>query len=74
MFLFSGTFFSLDPLPLWVKIPAWFFPLTHVVDLVRGCALGILKPTLLWNLLYLIVFCLITLPLSLRLMRKRLIK
>lgn len=73
MFLFSGTFFSLDQLPLWAKILAWIFPLAHVVDLARALALNILSPENLWNLLYLSIFCLITLPLSLRLMVRRLI-
>ncbi len=73
MFLFSGTFFPLDQLPLWAKILAWFFPLTHVVDLTRSLALNTLSPENLWNLLYLLVFGLIALPLSLRLMVRRLI-
>jgi lipooligosaccharide transport system permease protein len=73
MFLFSGTFFPLDRLPLWAKILAWIFPLTHVVELTRAMALNILSPENLWNLLYLSIFCLIALPLSLRLMVRRLI-
>ncbi|MBI5607229.1 MAG: ABC transporter permease [Deltaproteobacteria bacterium] len=73
MFLFSGTFFPLDQLPFWAKILAWIFPLTHVVELIRALALNILSPENLWNFLYLLVFCLITLPLSLRLMVRRLI-
>lgn len=73
MFLFSGTFFPLDQLPFWAKILAWIFPLTHVVELIRAMALNILSPENLWNFLYLLVFCLITLPLSLRLMVRRLI-
>lgn len=73
MFLFSGTFFPLDQLPLWVKILAWIFPLTHVVELTRAMALNILSSENLWSLLYLSTFCLIVLPLSLRLMVRRLI-
>jgi lipooligosaccharide transport system permease protein len=73
MFLFSGTFFPLDQLPLWAKLLAWLFPLTHVVELTRSLALNILSPERVWNLLYLIIFCLVALPLSLRLMVRRLI-
>ena len=73
MFLFSGTFFPLDQLPFWAKILAWIFPLTHVVELIRALALNMLSLENLWNFLYLLVFCLITLPLSLRLMVRRLI-
>jgi lipooligosaccharide transport system permease protein len=40
MFLFSGTFFSVDQLPHWLRIIAWFTPLFHGVSLCRGVALG----------------------------------
>jgi lipooligosaccharide transport system permease protein len=73
MFLFSGTFFPLDQLPFWAKVLAWVFPLTHLVDLTRALALESLSWAGLWNLLYLVIFSLITLPLSLRLMVRRLI-
>lgn len=73
MFLFSGTFFPLEQLPLWAKILAWIFPLTHVVELTRALALNILSLETIWSLLYLLIFCLIALPLSLRLMVRRLI-
>jgi len=56
--------------PFSIEIPI----LTHVVELTRALALNILSPQLLWSLLYLLVFCLITLPLSLRLMIRRLIQ
>lgn len=74
MFLFSGTFFPLDQLPFWAKMLAWVFPLTHVVELTRALALNIISLQQLWNFLYLLIFCLITLPLSLRLMVRRLIQ
>jgi lipooligosaccharide transport system permease protein len=73
MFLFSGTFFPLEPLPAWAKILAWIFPLTHVVELVRALSLNALSSEKLLNLIYLIIFTLVTLPLSLRLMVRRLI-
>jgi lipooligosaccharide transport system permease protein len=73
MFLFSGTFFPLDQLPVWAQWLAWIFPLTHAVELTRALALDLLRPSLLWNLIYLLVFCLISLPLALRLMHRRLI-
>jgi len=40
MFLFSGTFFSVDLLPPWLRVVAWFTPLFHGVALCRGIALG----------------------------------
>ena len=47
-FLFSGTFFPLQQLPLAVQYAAQVIPLTHAVALTRGLALGDL-PTL-WPL------------------------
>ena len=40
MFLFSGTFFSVSLLPVWLQVVAWFTPLFHGVSLCRGLALG----------------------------------
>ncbi len=40
MFLFSGIFFPLSGLPIWAQKISWFFPLTHVVSLVRAAVLG----------------------------------
>ncbi len=40
MFLFSGVFFSVDQLPGWLRVIAWFTPLFHGVSLCRGLALG----------------------------------
>jgi lipooligosaccharide transport system permease protein len=73
MFLFSGTFFPLEALPAWVGWLALFFPLTHLVVLVRSLALGWLGWGLLWNLAYLVGFSLVLFPLAIARMRKRLI-
>lgn len=35
MFVFSGTFFPLDPLPTWAKTLAHFLPLTYSVQVAR---------------------------------------
>ena len=40
MYLFSGVFFPLDGLPGWVGTLAWASPLFHLVEVVRGLALG----------------------------------
>ena len=74
MFLFSGTFFPLQNLPPWARLLAQVFPLTHLTELTRSCALGQLEPHLLWRLLYLLVFFLACYVLALRGMRRRLIK
>jgi lipooligosaccharide transport system permease protein len=74
MFLFSGTFFPTENLPVWAQALAIVFPLTHLVKLVRSLSLGILNAGLLWNVAYLLLFTTVFFPLSLIQMRKRLIK
>ena len=39
MFLFSGVFFPVAHLPEWLRRVAWFTPLFHGVELVRGLTL-----------------------------------
>jgi lipooligosaccharide transport system permease protein len=75
MFLFSGTFFPLDALPAWAHGLALLLPLTHLVILVRAAALDHALPgQILWGLVYLCGFTLITFPLAIVLMRRRLVK
>jgi len=73
MFLFSGTFFPIDNLPQWAQNLALFFPLTHLVQLTRHLCLGITRPDLLWEIGYLVLFCLVFFPLALFAMHRRLI-
>jgi lipooligosaccharide transport system permease protein len=44
MGLFSGAFFPLSQLPYALQVVAWFTPLWHGVELVRGLSLGTLSP------------------------------
>jgi lipooligosaccharide transport system permease protein len=44
LFLFSGVFFPLSRLPERLRVVAWFTPLFHGVELVRGLTLGTLDP------------------------------
>jgi len=55
MFLFSGIFFPLDGLPAWAQGLAWFFPLSHAVDLTRPLFAGQVPPQLAADLLWLVV-------------------
>ena len=73
MFLFSGTFFPLENLPLWAQKLALIFPLTHLVRITRELSLGLLSADLLWSLVYLLVFSLVLLPLAVYKMLKRLV-
>jgi len=74
MFLFSGTFFPLENLPLWAQNTAAFLPLTHLVTITRSLCLGVMANGLVWDMAYLGVFALIFFPLALIKMHNRLIK
>jgi lipooligosaccharide transport system permease protein len=74
MFLFGGTFFPLDTLPVWAKVLAYCLPLTHLVEISRAIGIGPFDGFAFWNLLYLTLFSAIFFPLALVKMRKRLIK
>lgn len=73
MFLFGGTFFSTERLPPWAQVVAQGLPLTHVAEAARAMTLGRLDAGVLWNLAYLGAFVGVAFPLSLRLMRRRLV-
>lgn len=74
MFLFSGTFFPLQNLPGWAQGVAQFLPLTHLVALVRGCALQVWSGWLWMSLLYLLLVVSLLLPLAIILMVRRIVR
>jgi lipooligosaccharide transport system permease protein len=74
MFLFGGTFFPLANLPAWAQVVAYTLPLTHLVELCRGVALGGFRTELIYSLLYLSLWIAVFFPLAIVLMRRRLIK
>jgi len=74
MFLFSGTFFPVENLPLWAQYVALILPLTHLVNLTRSFSLGHVDPSVLWGFCYLFIFSLILFPLAIFKMKGRLIK
>lgn len=75
MYLFSGTFFPLESLPGWAQTVAWFLPLSHLVHLARNLSLGTATARdILLSGGYLLVAILVTAPLAIRVMRRRLIK
>jgi lipooligosaccharide transport system permease protein len=74
MFLFSGTFFPVSNLPLWVKPLAFVFPLYHLVELARLLCLGRHETLPLISLLYLFMVAFLFTALALICMRRRLIK
>lgn len=74
MFLFSGTFFPLQNLPLWAQRIANLFPLTHLVNLSRFFSIDIPDPGIFLSLSYLVLFTSLFFTLALSMMRRRLIK
>lgn len=73
MFLFSGTFFPLANLPSWAQAFAQLLPLTHLVALVRACALQIWSGWLWLSLLYLVLAVVLLVPLAIKLMVRRIV-
>ena len=74
MWFFSGVFFPLNELPAPISTLAWASPLTPATHLVRGLAFGELDRTLLGSFVMMMGFLAFFLTLSLRVMRRRLIK
>jgi lipooligosaccharide transport system permease protein len=74
MFLFSGTFFPVDTLPLWAQKTASLLPLTNLVDLARSFTNGRIDASLIRGSGYLFALASVAFPLAIRMMRRRLIK
>lgn len=74
MFMFSGVFFPLDALPAWVGVATWLTPLSHVVSLARGLALGGLERRHLADLLWIVGVTAALFPAPIVLMRRRLLR
>lgn len=74
MFFFSGAVFPLEKLPPSLQWIAQAIPLTHPVTMARAfCAPGLLNPHLLLDLLYCVIFIVVTAWLAVRGLKKRMI-
>lgn len=71
---FGGVFFPLEGLPEPLRIAAWFLPTTHVATIFRSLNYGTIDWAMAGDFLWLIVTGTFFTLLSLRLMRRRLIK
>jgi lipooligosaccharide transport system permease protein len=74
MLFFSGVFFPLDHFPPWMRVLAEFLPLTHAVRISRALFTGEPATGLGWRLAVLVVVAAAAFTVSIRMMRKRLIK
>jgi len=73
MYFFSGSFFPVAVLPDWLEPVAWVMPLTPLVQLGRGFAMGDLTVVHAWCGLYVVVLTLVLFPLAVRCMQRRLL-
>lgn len=74
MFFFSGVVFPLEKLPSGLAVVAEVVPLTHLVRMARAfCIPGSLNTNLIFDLLYCVVFIVITGWLALRGLKRRMI-
>ena len=74
LFLFSGVFYPLDPLPQIVKDIAFFSPLYHLVRVIRPLILGTVGIPVLLDLAWIIVFIAIFTVVPINLLRNKLVK
>ncbi len=74
MLFFSGVFFPLDKFPEWIKVLAKFLPLTHAVNISRAAFSGEASGDLALNFVYIILLEIAAFCVSIKLMKRRLIK
>jgi lipooligosaccharide transport system permease protein len=74
LFLFSGVFYPLDPLPQVVREIAFFSPLYHLVGVIRPLILGNIGPSVLFDLVWILVFLGIFTVVPINLLRNKLVK
>jgi lipooligosaccharide transport system permease protein len=74
MLFFSGVFFPLDKFPAWMQTLSQFMPLTHAVNISRAVFAGEYPARLLLNLLVLFALEVTAFTVSVKMMKKRLIK
>ena len=77
LFLFSGTFFPVASLPLFLQPIAWFTPLYHGVSLTRALSLGTISedPVLaVVNVVFLAVFTIVGTWFAIRTIGRRLVR
>lgn len=74
MFLFSGVFFPISILPMWGQKVAYIFPLTYLVAAMREIEVNRIDISFLWSISILVVISMVFFVLSIKMMKKRLIK
>jgi lipooligosaccharide transport system permease protein len=73
LYFFSGSFFPIAVLPDVLEPLAWVLPLTPGVHIAQGFAWGQLTLAHLWSALYMVGLTVVMLPISIRLLKRRLV-
>ena len=73
LYFFSGSFFPIAVLPDVLEPLAWLMPLTPGVHIAQGFAWGQLGMTHLWSALYMLGLTAVILPVSIWLLKRRMV-
>lgn len=73
MFFFAGVVFPVKTLPSIIRPIAEIFPLTHSVRLVRSICFWNFSPALIWDLVFVIIFTVLTCFFAIKRLGKRII-
>lgn len=71
--MISGTYFSLDEIPYYLKSAAYFFPLAHAVHLVRSALYRTIGPADMFHIIVLVLYFIVFSLLGFYLFRKKLV-
>ena len=74
MFMFSGIFFPFEVLPDWAEFVSNFIPLAPAVEMGRALSTNNVGGEMLWDAVFLILMIAIVAPLSLFLLRRKLVQ
>ena len=74
MFLFSGIFFPISQLPIWLQWVFQLVPLYHGVELLRALTTGAVGPRVWWHVGYLIAAGAIAFAVAMRRLERALVK
>jgi lipooligosaccharide transport system permease protein len=74
MFLFSGTFYSLDVYPRWLQIVVECLPLNNGIELLRGINAGVFDWAMLGHAMYFVAMAVVGLTVTARRLDKLLLR
>jgi lipooligosaccharide transport system permease protein len=72
MLMFSGIIFPIANLPKWMQVIIEIFPLVHAVNIERALCTSSFMVSLIWDLMYCVIFTLVATYIAVRRIKKRL--